>query len=454
MAHSLSSFSALNERLRPRLSASDRLYSTLYRMEYGYAGSLKPLASTYRQTILPRTPEPEPEVSEASVDPEEPREDAAPEASTAEQACTEPSQLTEIDKISEEPDDEDSRMSPSEEKDVPSELVSKVTDASPQSSTAKPDNSLESSYIDGTLPDLVRSGRSLGRRRTLGHVSETLQEVRREVELSRKRSIKLKAQVDQLQKKQEGQGWSQHRERVAEEVLSVLRLLSPLTDPEWSLPEPSHGQNRLDVALTQLQNVARKLAMSHTTEVKSGTGAEDSGVLQQALYDRDEALEKKKAMEAELLRSKTELMLLNNQLLEAVQKRLELSLELEAWKEDVQLILNQQVLNQQQQAEQTQKKSSRMGILRRHNKPPIQRPSAAGSSAPAAPASTSNHAFNSGSAGSAAPAQNNPPLRHQPPPSTQRNWRDKLRMGRPSHPVEQESRGGKADSSFQVISLD
>lgn len=41
---------------------------------------------------------------------------------------------------------------------------------------------------------------------------------------------------------------------------------------------------------------------------------------------------RKKAMEAELLRSKTELMLLNNQLLEAVQKRLELSLELEAWK--------------------------------------------------------------------------------------------------------------------------
>lgn len=37
-------------------------------------------------------------------------------------------------------------------------------------------------------------------------------------------------------------------------------------------------------------------------------------------------------MEAELLRSKTEMMSLNNQLLEAVQKRLELSLELDAWK--------------------------------------------------------------------------------------------------------------------------
>lgn len=37
-------------------------------------------------------------------------------------------------------------------------------------------------------------------------------------------------------------------------------------------------------------------------------------------------------MEAELLRSKTEMMLLNNQLLEAVQKRLELAVELDAWK--------------------------------------------------------------------------------------------------------------------------
>lgn len=115
--------------------------------------------------------------------------------------------------------------------------------------------------------------------------------MRREVELSRKRSIRLKAQVDKLQKDQEDQGWSQRKDKVrarlhtrrpsvpvfkcsrlpqvTEEVLSVLRLLSPLTGPEWSLPEPSHGQNQLDVALAQLQNVARKLAMSHTTEVNT-----------------------------------------------------------------------------------------------------------------------------------------------------------------------------------------
>lgn len=164
MAYSYSSFSTLNERLRPRLSASDRLYSSLYRMEYGYAGSFKPLSTSYRQTILPTS---EPELSE-------PREDAEQEVSAAE-ACTEPSQPTEMqDMISEELDDEDSRMSPSEEKDVPGDLASKATDVSTQSATAKPESSMERSYIDGTLPDLIRSGRPLARRRTLGHVSETV----------------------------------------------------------------------------------------------------------------------------------------------------------------------------------------------------------------------------------------------------------------------------------------
>lgn len=37
-------------------------------------------------------------------------------------------------------------------------------------------------------------------------------------------------------------------------------------------------------------------------------------------------------MESELLKCKTELMSLNNQLLEAVQRRLEMAIELEAWK--------------------------------------------------------------------------------------------------------------------------
>lgn len=57
--------------------------------------------------------------------------------------------------------------------------------------------------------------------------------------------------------------------KTTEEVLSVLRLLHPLTDPESSPPEPSHGENRLDAALAQLQNAARTLAFSQTKQVKA-----------------------------------------------------------------------------------------------------------------------------------------------------------------------------------------
>lgn len=138
----------------------------MYRMEYGYSGSLKPLPSCYRATILPAPPEPV--VPEAAAEAEEPREDAEQEVSEEEQPCTDPSHLTEMQgKISEELDDEDSRVSPSEETDVPGELA-------PKGTGANPDGSLERSYVDGTLPDLIRSGRPLGRRRTLGHVSETV----------------------------------------------------------------------------------------------------------------------------------------------------------------------------------------------------------------------------------------------------------------------------------------
>ncbi|GAA6232697.1 bicaudal D-related protein 2-like [Lates japonicus] len=457
-------FSVLNERLRPRFTSSEQLYSSLNRLEGRQLGSLRSRSSSYRPTILPAEPEPKVSVTITEQDgPEEPEEDADQDFVSdglgegdllpINSSCL----ITELnlkDVCEEELAEEDSSSSQSEEKDTPGELATGGARGSSVSASMAGGggSSLQGSYVDGTLPDLIKSGRPLGRRRTLGHVSETLNEVRREVELSRRRSIKLKAQVDKLQESRDGPGWSQHRERVTEELLSILRLLHPLTEPESSLPKPDSGENRLDAALDQLQNVARKLAISHTKqESKSGQGkgAEDSAVLQQALRDRDEAMEKKKAMEAELLRSKTEMMMLNNQLLEAVQKRLELSLELEAWKEDLQVMVQQQVRNQQQ-AEQTQKKSSRLGILRRNNRPPIQRPPSFPMAAPTPPTTNLNQIFVSRAAVSAAPATPSPP--------SQRTWRDKLRRGKSSRHGEdapgQESEWGREDDGFQVVSLD
>ncbi|XP_049448185.1 bicaudal-D-related protein 2-like isoform X1 [Epinephelus fuscoguttatus] len=456
-------FSVLNERLRPRVTTSEQLYSSLTRLEGRQMNSLRNKSSSCRPTVLPTQPEPTVSVSITEPeDPEEPGDDSEQEDLVSDEgSCADllntSSLLAELnlkDFGIEELVDENRSTSSSEEKDSPGELTSEGTGQS-KTEALETDggSSFQRSYLNGTLPDLIKSGRPLGRRRTMGHVTDTLKEVRREVELSRRRSIKLKAQVDKLQEGRDGPGWSHHRERVTEEVLSVLRLLRPLTESQSSQCEPPQGENQLDASLAQLQNVARELAIHHTKEqFKSGKdeAAEDRAILQQALRDRDEAIEKKKAMEAELLRSKTEMMSLNNQLLEAVQKRLELSLELEAWKEDVQLIIQQQ-LQMQQQAEQAQKKPSRLGILRRNNKPPIQRPTNFPLSVPIPPTTNSNQIFVPRSAGSASPTPSTPP-------SSQRNWRDRLRRTKNSHPGDQDAAGqeseGRVDDGFQVVSLD
>lgn len=220
-------------------------------------------------------------------------------------------------------------------------------------------------------------------------------------------------------------------------------------EAESSTVESSVQENSLDTALVLLQNVARKLALSHTAQDSQfwvkGNGVDDSAVLQQALRDRDDAMDKKKAMEAELLRSKTEMMLLNNQLLEAVQKRLELSLELEAWKDDVQRILQQQ-LQSQQAAEQAQRKPSRLGLLRRTKEPPHQRP--------ASTPTTLTHT----------PGQ----VVHTPAPSpapqrTPVTWRDRLKRGKTGRhgdqdaaqasPVSRSSSSSSRPEGFHTIDL-
>ncbi|KAK3513510.1 hypothetical protein QTP70_015483 [Hemibagrus guttatus] len=75
----------------------------------------------------------------------------------------------------------------------------------------------------------------------------------------------------------------------------------------------------------------------------------DKEIIQRAIKDRDDAISKKTAVEAELVRCRNDMMNLNNQLLEAIQRKLELSQELEAWQDDIQVIINQQLKSQTEQ---------------------------------------------------------------------------------------------------------
>lgn len=256
--------------------------------------------------------------------------------------------------------------------------------------------------------------------------SQQLTEAWRETEAVRDRSQQLQAQVEELQEEVSLQESCNHgnvsllseletsldpiglglgREEMTQDLSSMLELLLPLTQRVMN-PEESKviGPDRsLPAMLHQLKHVVQNLA--HTTSLQDLNPAfvngmsdpcgnpsavqklkdqnsqlqeenarmklqlenqQEEGVVQQAIRDRDEAIAKKNLMEVELVRSKNDMMCLNNQLLEAIQRKLELSQELEAWQDDIQIIINQQ-LRTQQRSEQIQKKppSNTMSFFRR-----------------------------------------------------------------------------------------
>lgn len=170
------SFSLLNEQLRPRITTNQQLYSTLSRLEDKQWGSLRSQCS-YRPTILPT--EPKNCVTTAEPEEPEPEETAIGENEVSVDLDERDSPLiTDLnlkDAGEEELSDKDSNTSPTEEKDIPGELASNVTSESTESGSGDSGScSLQTNYLDGTLPDLIRSGRPLGRRRTLGPVSDTV----------------------------------------------------------------------------------------------------------------------------------------------------------------------------------------------------------------------------------------------------------------------------------------
>ncbi|KAJ3604482.1 hypothetical protein NHX12_029222 [Muraenolepis orangiensis] len=72
---------------------------------------------------------------------------------------------------------------------------------------------------------------------------------------------------------------------------------------------------------------------------------EPSEQLQSAIRDRDDAIAKKKAVEMELAKCKIDIMSLNSQLLDAIQQKLNLSQQLEAWQDDMHTVIDQQLMD-------------------------------------------------------------------------------------------------------------
>ncbi|XP_038830320.1 BICD family-like cargo adapter 1 isoform X2 [Salvelinus namaycush] len=217
--------------------------------------------------------------------------------------------------------------------------------------------------------------------------SQQLTEAWQEAAAARGRSQQLQVQVEELQ------------EEVSLQYRSSHGNTSLLSELETSLDTMGLGHDR-----EQLQEENAELRL------RLGNRQDEEELAQQAIRDRDEAIAKKNLMEAELVRSKNDMMCLNNQLLEAIQRKLELSQELEAWQDDIQIIINQQ-LRTQQQLEQVEKKpaSNPMSFWRR--------PSTASSTRPRRPSSS--------------PASWTSEAGQEKPQSP---WRDWLRRGKVTQP--------------------
>uniref|UniRef100_A0AAR2LFF8 Uncharacterized protein n=1 Tax=Pygocentrus nattereri TaxID=42514 RepID=A0AAR2LFF8_PYGNA len=169
-------------------------------------------------------------------------------------------------------------------------------DESSETSSAKdvPTGSLQSSLLElrRLTQNLLDGNESTGSRRSDEEVLE---------EQVRKLGEELR-EVREL--------YEQEQERVRsaqEEVLQLHNQIALLS---------------LEVCSSREEN-ERLRAMSEVRE--------PSEQLQTAIRDRDDAIAKKKAVEMELAKCKIDIMSLNSQLLDAIQQKLNLSQQLEAW---------------------------------------------------------------------------------------------------------------------------
>ncbi|XP_001928078.1 BICD family-like cargo adapter 1 isoform X5 [Sus scrofa] len=94
----------------------------------------------------------------------------------------------------------------------------------------------------------------------------------------------------------------------------------------------------LSVEMTALKEERDRLRV--TSEDK-----EPKEQLQKAIRDRDEAIAKKNAVEVELAKCKMDVMSLNSQLLDAIQQKLNLSQQLEAWQDDMHRVIDRQLMD-------------------------------------------------------------------------------------------------------------
>ncbi|XP_072271582.1 BICD family-like cargo adapter 1 isoform X2 [Pyxicephalus adspersus] len=100
------------------------------------------------------------------------------------------------------------------------------------------------------------------------------------------------------------------------------------------------------VTLLSVEMTALKEERDHLLELTQNNDMHEQ--LLKAIKDRDEAIAKKNAVEKELAKCRIDLMSLNTQLLDAIQQKVNLSQQLEAWQDDMHRVIDQQLMDKHQ----------------------------------------------------------------------------------------------------------
>ncbi|XP_075687614.1 BICD family-like cargo adapter 2 isoform X2 [Rhinoderma darwinii] len=180
-----------------------------------------------------------------------------------------------------------------------------------------------------------------------------LQEKQLEVEGLRESQRSLQTQVQDLQ-----------------DELKLRDSHLPMQDSQHSLHSemqetssgPEHEVNLQFIEIKSLQQELQKLREMFQQNDRDT-------VLRQAVSDRDEAIMKKGELELELAKCRLEKESMSRQLLSAVEQKVLLSQELEAWQDDMQIVINQQLKSQREQ-EKTSETSPSTPIRRDSRRTP------------------------------------------------------------------------------------
>ncbi|XP_078535629.1 BICD family-like cargo adapter 1 [Lissotriton helveticus] len=164
--------------------------------------------------------------------------------------------------------------------------------------------------------------------------------------------------LSEMEQSMERESWCSERQQVAAEIQAVRQEL----ETSEGTPVPPYVMVAESMLADLAQSLEEGILANQTCEQSRNQNLQEQiqCLKDQAeknfhltIQERDDAITKKTAVELELSKCRSELSSLNKQLLEAVHEKVKLSQELEAWQEDMQRVISEQVKSQQQREKNT-----------------------------------------------------------------------------------------------------